>query len=170
MTRRFRTDLSAEYVRRLLDYDPKTGIFRWKERRGDTANAGTIAGNVADNGYVQIYIDGKNYRAHRLAWLCVTGAWPAHQVDHHNMIRSDNRWKNLRAATNGENLCNRLAPKNNTSGFKGVSFNKRNNKWRAYINFDKRRYELGHFGAPELAAAAYAHAAAGLHQEFARTS
>jgi hypothetical protein len=69
--------IDVEFVREVLDYDPQTGIFRWKERKEvpkfwNTKYAGKIAGSL-DDGYINIGINRMIYKAHRLAWFYVYG-------------------------------------------------------------------------------------------------
>lgn len=157
----------AERVRELLDYNPSTGEFTWKIPHG-RSGAGQLAGSPNGEGYIGIKIDGKLYAAHRLAWLHVTGSFPRHLVDHINGIRTDNRFANLRQATNSQNQANAKRPVTNTSGFKGVSFIKRANKWQASIRFEGRQISLGRHRTPEAAHQAYLDAATRYHGEFAR--
>lgn len=89
------------------------------------------------------------------------------QVDHITRNPLDNRIENLRLATQSENHCNRGKFKNNTSGFKGVSWHKYTQKWEAKIMLDGTRKYLGYFDTPEKAALAYNAAARELHGEFA---
>lgn len=162
------TTLTAERARELLIYDPETGAFRWRTSRRK-ASAGAIAGSTDVDGYWQIKIDRRNYRGHRVAWLIMTGAWPPDQVDHENLIPGDNRWANLRLATRSQNQANRGRPRNNTSGAKGVRWNRRAGKWQARIHVRCRERHLGVFDDIKAAAAAYRKAAAEAHGEFARS-
>ncbi len=91
------------------------------------------------------------------------------QVDHINRDGLDNRRANLRLCTHNENQHNRSKQANNTSGYKGVSWCKRNKRWGARIVVDGASYRLGLFDTPEEAHAAYCRAAAFLHGEFARS-
>lgn len=102
------TWLSADLLRHYLHYDPLTGAWTWmnplprsKMRRGDTA------GRIMDNGRRQIRISGSFFYSSRLAWLYMTGEWPADQIDHKNRIKDDDRWDNLREATQSQNSFNR---------------------------------------------------------------
>ena len=91
--------LSANRLRKLLKYDPATGVFRWRVHRG-RPDVGTVAGSIhPPKGYRQICIDGKMYRANRLAWLYMTGKWPKLEIGYINHKTSDTRWANLRAMT-----------------------------------------------------------------------
>lgn len=167
--------MNAEYLRAILDYDPETGQFRWKQRFdvGNAWNArmaGKVAGWVHGDGYVGIGINGAIYQAHRLAWLWMTGKWPDDQVDHRDGNRSNNRFYNLRPATQAENCRNTRRPRNNTSGYKGVCFIKRTQRWRAQIRINRKRIYLGEFDAPEIAYQVYSRAACELHGDFARVS
>ena len=107
--------LTAEFVRTLFDYNSETGVFTRRVSRGKSP-AGSIAGSCGSDGYIRIGIDGRSYRAHRLAWLYVNGFWPTSQIDHVNCIRTDNRASNLREATHGENQTNAAAYRNNKIG------------------------------------------------------
>ena len=157
-----------ELVEQLLDYDPETGIFRWKPNRDRRKPAGKIAGALNRYGYVTIKINGRVCAGHRLAWLVSRKEDPMEsEVDHINGNKADNRKKNLRLASRNQNRYNCPIQKNNTSGFKGVS--PRGNKWRALIYSNGKRYFLGDFPTPELAHMAYCKAAAELHGDFART-
>lgn len=157
-----KADLTAQYVRQILSYDPETGIFRWAiERRPSRFKPGSIAGGLAAKGHIAIKIDGQSYKAHRLAWLYMTGEWPHQQIDHRNRIPADNRFKNLRECTNPVNCQNQGIRKNNASGFAGVHrFHK---KWAASISINMTRIHLGSFDTPEEAAAAYMQAKNRLH-------
>lgn len=154
-------ELTAERLREVLDYDPDTGVFTRKVRTGNV-KIGDVAGSFNGKGYIRIGIDGRLHRAHRLAWLYVTGEWPKDQIDHINGDRGDNRLANLREVNNAENQHNlRKARADNTTGFLGVS--PRYGKFRAYIMVDGKNKHLGCFPTPEAAHAAYLEAKRGLH-------
>src|SRR3569623_1263526 len=152
-----------------LQYDPSTGAFRWRVNICNV-KAGAIAGSRVKKGYLHIRFDKKSYLAHRLAWFWMTGVWPANHIDHKNGKRHDNRWNNLRSATNAENLLNRGMNRNNTSGFKGVSFDKRVGKYSAYLTVQRKRKFLGYFERPDIAHLAYQPALEKASPEFGRSS
>ena len=89
-------------------------------------------------------------------------------VDHIDGDGLNNRRSNLRVATHQQNLHNQRLSRANTSGLKGVVFNKRAGKWQAQIRFNGARKHLGMFATPEKAHTAYAKASAELHGEFGR--
>lgn len=154
--------LTAARLRHLFRYNPETGIFT----RNVSVSAelkGSLAGTRSAKGYLDIAIDRKSYRVHRLAWLYMTGFWPTAQVDHINRDRSDNRWANLREASNAENAQNRSKNSNNSSGHTGVVWDKGSGKWRAQIKKDWKLRYLGVFDSVEEAAEAYISAKAALH-------
>jgi len=157
-------------LRACLNYNPETGVFTWIVSTGPRVHEGDVAGYIdkADGGYSRIRIDGKMYQAHRLAWFYQTGVWPPHQIDHINMDRTDNRWANLRIATQTQNMENRGALATNTSGFKGAHWHKHARKWRAQITVNGKKHHLGHRNTREEAAALYAAAAEKHFGEFAR--
>lgn len=111
-------------------------------------------------------IDGKRtiIRMHRLITQVPSGV----KVDHIDMNRLNNCRNNLRFATQAQNLMNRGAPKNNTSGYKGVSWHTQNRNWRASINLAGKFISLGSFSTKEDAAKAYNEGALKYHGEFAR--
>jgi hypothetical protein len=152
-------------LRALLDYDSKTGEFRWRKRRG-AVKPGDIAGTLVQ-GYRKIEIHGRSYPAHQLAWLCKKGKWCSQMIDHRDLDPSNNRWTNLRQATRSQNNANRRVSSNNACGLKGVSPHQ--GQWRATISKNGRKHYLGNFATPQAAHAAYAKAARKLFGEFART-
>lgn len=119
-----KSTLTAERLRHLLDNSPASGVFIWRISPSPRVKPGEIAGAVNDRGYIKIKIGGKHIPAHRLAFLWMTGQEPTDQVDHINGIRSDNRWGNLRLATPSQNQWNKGPQWNNTSGYRGVSYDK----------------------------------------------
>lgn len=160
--------LTRRRLKELLIYDPRTGIFRWRVRRSGVPIAGMVAGSPGPKGHILITINGRKYKASRLAVFWMTGRWPRQQVDHRDTDPGNDRWKNLRLATNAENCRNRSRFRNNTTGFKGVSFHRLTGKYQAAIRKDYRRIHLGLFGSARAAHEAYKAAANELFGEFAR--
>ncbi|HEJ7990233.1 TPA: HNH endonuclease [Serratia liquefaciens] len=138
------SSLTHEYLRDNLNYNKDTGLFTWMKPR-KRVMVGNYAGCQNIAGYITICIDKKIYRAHRLAWFFVNGEWPAGEIDHINGIKTDNRISNLREATRAENQRNQLAPKTNTSGIKGVSWDKKRKRWLAQCMVDKKLFNIGRF-------------------------
>jgi hypothetical protein len=157
--------ITAEHLRELLNYDPATGVFIWKERRKGV-RVGAVAGSIYSTGYRAIKIDQRHYLAHRLAWLYVRGEWPIVDIDHINRQRADNRITNLRPATRSQNQANVPIWRTSSSGYRGVT-RRRSGRWGAGINAHGRRIELGTFGTPEEASAAYRAAAVAHYGKFA---
>lgn len=122
--------LSCNRLKELLIYNSDTGEFIWKVSRGRRIKINDKAGyKNKNNNSVRIVIDGKNYLAHRLAWLYMTGKWPKNEIDHINNNAFDNKWNNLREATRSQNSFNRKVFSKTNS--KGIHFYK--NKYKAYI-------------------------------------
>lgn len=164
--------ITQEYLRSILHYDPVTGIWLWRWREGvgrgmNERDAGNAAGTIKD-GYLVIMIDGRQLRAHRLAFIYMEGREPIGHVDHHDTNRSNCRWKNLREATVSQNRCNTNKRKDNTSGVKGVSWHSQAQKWRARIQINGRATLIGLFDTIEEADAAYRAKATELFGAFAR--
>jgi hypothetical protein len=161
--------LTAERLRELLNFDATTGEFRWRVTRRGTARAGSVAGTPDGKGYSKITIDGRRYKAHRLALLYMTGSWPAACIDHIDGNPLNNAFENLREATVFQNQHNRRISRNNTSGVKGVCLDRQCGRWQARLSFGGKRYYLGLFDNIEDAAAAIEEARRKYHGAFART-
>lgn len=159
--------ITYQRLRELLIYCPETGKFSWRGVRANRLPEQSV-GWISWNGYHCLGVDNHIYRAHRLAWLYVTGEWPKADIDHINGTRSDNRWNNLREATRGQNLANKRMDSRNTSGFKGVSWSRKCKKWQAHIKVNRKSQFLGFFESKEMAHMAYCEAAAKNFGEFAR--
>ena len=151
----------------LLSYDPETGLFTWLVQRGP-ARAGDVAGCVSSGGYCRIRLDGRLYEGHRLVWLYLFNRAPAHEIDHVNGLRHDNRLVNLREATDSQNQGNRALGRDNKSGFKGVFWRESTERWYAKITYQGKQKHLGSFTDSASAKAAYDQAAGELFGEFAR--
>lgn len=155
--------MTQEELKRLLHYEPATGQFTWRVRLSNRATVGKVAGSKDKLGYVQIGIAGVDYKAHRLAWLYMTGELPSMDIDHINGVTGDNQWSNLRHVThavNGQNT--KSARVNNKSGFLGVvPYGKR---FRAQITLDGWPQHLGYFDDPASAHQAYVSAKRQIHE------
>lgn len=172
-----RADITPELCRQLLRCEPEAGKLFWLPRPAsmfkdslchggvrtaqwaadcwNTNNAGSEAFTAQnESGYHVGAILGHNFRAHRVIWAIVHGVWPAHQIDHDDGNRANNRIGNLKAATNAENHKNEGRPKNNTSGVSGVFWCKQTGRWRATIKVSYKQHHLGRFATIEEAAAA----------------
>lgn len=161
--------LTTAELRERMIYEPDTGLFRWRASPSVwlKIKPGDVAGTRTNQGYWQISIGNRRYRACRLAWLYVTGEWPSLQVDHIDGDRLNNRWANLRLATVAQNQMNTAMRRRNKVGLKGVVQNKAG-RFEAYIKAGGKSRNLGTFATPQLAHAAYAAAAVNLFGEFAR--
>jgi len=159
---------SRQRLEALFSFEPSTGTLRWKRRKGVTE--GRIAGCVGRDGYRRICVDFNDFLAHRLVWVLSFDAPVPHYIDHKNTQKDDNRPENLRAATKSQNGMNRPKQRDNSTGFKGVCFDKSRGLYAATIKRGRVQYNLGRFDNPASAHGAYEKAAAELHGEFARTT
>ena len=151
-------------LREVLDYCPSTGLFRWKKTLSNRALQGAVAGSLKD-GYIVIRYDGVLLRAHRLAYYLHTGNDPADKtIDHKDRCRSNNAIKNLRLADPVQQQGNTPRQVNNSSGLRGVCFDKQKSKWMVRLGGKF----LGYFLDKEEAAAAYEEAATAYFGEFLR--
>lgn len=174
---------SPEVLKRLLRYEPDTGLLFWLGRdrcffptqRAASSWAARFEGKeafarVSEYGYRVGTIFDRHYMAHRVIWAIMTGLWPEHQIDHINCDRADNRFCNLREATRSQNHCNRTLSVRSTTGVKGVCWDASRGKWMAHISLGGRFHNLGRFDDINAAAAAYAAASSNLHGEFGRVA
>ncbi len=155
--------ITQERLKEVLRYEPDTGNFIWLISPRFNVPIGTIAGSENSVGYINIRIDTKLYPAHRLAWLYMTGSFPNQDLDHIDRVRTNNKWSNLREATDSQNYLNTAKRHQNKSGFKGVSWKKRNRKWQVQLCGDY----LGLFSDIREAALAYNKEALARFGEFA---
>ena len=164
--------LTQERLKELLNYDPETGEFTWREDRGGK-KAGEPAG-CKKRTYIAISVDDKVYRAHLLAWLYTTGEWPHPFLDHKDLNKHNNAFDNLREATKSQNMANVGLIASNKSGLKGVSRYRAGERygkpWQASIRDNGKSKHLGHFANAEQAHAAYCAAAEIIFGEFARAA
>ena len=145
--------ITKEQLKSRLHYTPETGIFIWLSGKGGTVK-GSVAGYTNTDGYVMIKVMRNLYRAHRLAWLYMTGIMPPELIDHSNRIKHDNRFCNLSLADKSKNAKNTKLPVNNTSGIIGVYWKKDKRKWHAQMKIDGIKNHLGYFDNIEDAAKA----------------
>lgn len=144
--------LTQERLKEVLHYNPDTGIFTWIARAAYNTHVGSQAGNHCKvSGYIRIGIDGRSYRASRLAVLYMTGRWPRRIVDHKDRNRANNRWLNLREASYSQNNSNITARTKSGSSVPGVYWYADREKWRAIITVNRKMVSLGYYPELELA-------------------
>lgn len=173
---------TPDVLRQLLDYDPATGKLYWKPRPFDmfatprsfgiwnTRFAGKEAFTaIKGSGYLHGKIFGRLHLAHRVIWAISTGAWPINQIDHRDGDRLNNAIENLRESNHSQNMHNQSNRVTNKSGYKGVSWDKKGNKFRAQISVNSKKIHLGCYETAEEAYLAYCVAADKYHGDFART-
>ncbi len=140
-----RSGVTANQVRKLFTYDSDEGHLRWAVSR-QKINIGDVAGykNTSD-GYWYVGFDYNEFLAHRVIWLWVTGEWPKSQIDHWDGDRVNNKWINLREATNSLNGRNKTKPQSNnkSTGIRGIDIRRR--KYRVRINIDGKEIVVGRF-------------------------
>lgn len=130
----------------MFDYNEDTGVLSWKcSPRNGKGKVGNEAGCINGSGYRQVYIRGKLYLVHRLAWFFKYGAFPKTIIDHINRNKLDNRISNLRCASKQLNASNTLNYSHNKSGVKGVYWCTRSKRWRSAIKVNQKQIHLGFF-------------------------
>lgn len=151
-----RDRISHEDLKFWVTYSPDTGEFVWRRGKFKGRRAGTAPTKTRQ--YRRVSIESVEYLEHVLAWFYMTGSWPKGQVDHWDRDSSNNKWRNLRDVTPEVNAQNKGHYRNNTSGFKGATYCRRNGKWSAKIKRDGRQKWLGYHPTAAQAHAAYVEA------------
>ena len=126
-----------------LSYDCNNGFILYKSKR--------VGSMDKARGYRSVNVDRKRYREHRLAWFLYYGNLPNENIDHINHKKDDNRISNLRLATPNENGKNQSLHRSNKSGFNGVHFDKRRNKWAVAIHVDGKTIRIGRYNNMDAA-------------------
>ena len=170
----------AAYLRECFAYNPITGVLTWRKRprrhftikriwlTWTTRYAMNTAGRLTQKGHIGIVLNGTTFFSHRIIWKLMTGREPLITIDHANGKPSDNRWRNLRAATIRQQSWNSRINKDNTSGYRGVS--KIGNRWMVRIRtLNNERIYLGCYPTAAAAGAVYVAASRQLHGEFYRS-
>lgn len=160
-----------DVLRKLLDYDPKTGKLTWKVRdvemfshcrrspilicaKWNKKHSGKETfTTVTPYGYKMGSVGGIKCLAHRVIWKWMTGEDPK-TIDHINGNGLDNRFENLRNVDMATNSKNVAIHKSNKSGFTGVCWSSRSSRWRAYITVNDKQFYLGMFQDKRAAVAA----------------
>jgi hypothetical protein len=157
--------ITQEQAIKFFEY--KDGILYWKSmpyKRNDLI--GTEAGTL-DRDRKQITINKKHYKTHRLVYLMFHGYMPK-EVDHIDNNPLNNRIENLRPANRSEQCCNTRIRKDNTSGIKGVSWDKSRNKWVVTVTKNKKTVYTNRFIDLELAQLVAIEARDKFHGDFAK--
>jgi HNH endonuclease len=141
---KIRNDITSEYIKTMVSYDPETGLFKrltvGSKKPSQKPNSG---------GYLRIRIDAVSYKAHRLAWLYHHGKWPEGEIDHINGNRADNRIENLRDVTHTENQRNQKMDRGEPS-LNGNGTVYRASRGNGWIAAHRKNY-LGYFPSQEMA-------------------
>jgi hypothetical protein len=161
--------ITQEELKRLFSYDPETGDFTRLVKTCSKVKVGDTPQGLNNYGYKRVRIDGRIYYQHRLVFLYTEGEVPAY-VDHVNGDKADNRWSNLRPTTPRDNARNTGKRSNNTSGYKGVCWCKRRQRWVARIRVESLQKHLGYFTTKKEAYRAYCKAAHKYHGDFANVT
>jgi len=158
MTTQTEIPLTRGYVARVDPEDfERVAVFRWHA----TDRGGIYAAR-------NIRVDGHPTKVSMHRFIMAAGS--GFVVDHINGDTLDNRKANLRVCTQRQNCRNQRPPRSNSSGFKGVSFDRDSGKWKAYIRHNGRLHNLGRHATAEEAAQAYNVAARERFGEFAEVN
>ncbi len=155
MSPRTMITVTHQRVLELLDYDPETGLFAWKNKHYRQRNGDDQPGSISPNGRRYILVDRKQCVANRLAWFHVTGEWPIDNVVPKNGDYLDTRFGNLRLETQAETVQKSKSRAGTVSGTRGVVWDGDRNKWQALITHKGEVIHLGRFDTKEDASRAY---------------
>lgn len=146
-------------------YDADSGLLWWANRKPGRVLSNSC-GTLNKNGYMYVRFNSRLYTLHRLIWKMLTGREPDH-IDHINGCRIDNRIKNLREVTRNQNNRSIGLTRANRTGYIGVFYSKRYNRWMASISVNKKKISLGMFVDKRTAVETYNRKAMEIHGEFA---
>ena len=125
--------LSHSELLERLSYNPGTGEVHWTRSPLNRAVVrGKRAGTINARGYRVIGLDGVSWFEHRLIWYYMTGEIPEEGIDHRDRNSANNRWKNLRQASQSQNGENR--------GFTGLSWHSRDQYWNVCLQKNGKRF------------------------------
>ncbi len=124
---------TIEILNELFNYDPGTGILTRAMTMASNAKAGAAVGAVDRYGYLKARVMHKEFKVHRLIWKMIHGVDPVGEIDHIDGNPANNRADNLRLASRGENAHNTRLFRNNSSGHKGVSWDRNSGRWDAQL-------------------------------------
>jgi hypothetical protein len=156
------TDLIADEARRRWDYDPDTGVLRWKISPVNSVKIGDVAGQIPiSDGYLKVRWNGKAFSVHRIIWLIVYGEWPPDKIDHINGDRIDNRIANLRCVSVRQNSQNKQCHRDGHLAGTKRDARRRKNPWQAAVTIEGKRKHLGCFPTQQQAYEAYVRALEG---------
>jgi hypothetical protein len=148
-------------------FEYQSGKLFYKKREGCMKKGSEVGTKNAD-GYIKTLINRKPYLAHRIIFMMHHGYLPKY-LDHIDGNPGNNKIENLRPVTYSQNNLNRGKQKRNTSGFKGVTWVKTENRYSARIAINGKRLFLGYFDDPKKAHEAYCEAAKEYEPNFVRT-
>lgn len=137
--------MNQQILKELLTYDNKSGVFIWKVKPSKKVKAGSVAGTLSLQGYIKIRIFGKEYRAHRLAWMYEYGEFPNGILDHIDQNKLNNSINNLRIVSISENGHNTKLYSTNKSGHKNVFWDKRVGKYSVSLCFNNKPKRIGYY-------------------------
>ena len=157
--------ITQEILKTLVHYNPDTGIFTAIGPTRGGIVEGTILGSKDKKGYLLIMLLNKRYKAHRLAYLYMLGRFPHNLVDHKDRNKTNNKWNNIREASDSENQQNKIEAQSNneSSGLLGVSYSAKLGRYRARIQINHVVHYLGLFKTAQEAHAKYLEAKLNLH-------
>jgi hypothetical protein len=156
--------ITQDLIKELFEY--KDGQLYWKNPTSSRCKSGQVAGAIGKRGYWRVGVNYKHYTTHRIVFLLFHGYLPK-LIDHIDGNCLNNKIENLREATTSENLRNSKLSAKNTSGTKGVTWDKQTKSWSVGIMVNYKQIRIGRFKDLELAQLVAQEARNKYHKEFA---
>jgi len=157
--------ITKDYLNYLFDY--KNGELFWKNPKSNRVKIGQKAGSKNNKGYFKTAINGKYFLNHRIIFMIHYGFLPK-MIDHIDNNSENNFIENLRPATRSENQHNSKISQNNTSGIKGIYWNKKSKKWKTQFKLNNKKMYFGEYNDIDYAKFVIDAMRYKYHKEFAR--
>ena len=166
------TMITQDKLKELFEYSTDGNLI-WKVQKAKRTKIGSIAGwintDVHRQKYMNVELDGKSYKLHRIIFMYHYGFMPK-RIDHVDGNRLNNRIENLREATASQNAMNSSVRNHSKSGIKNVFLDKASNKWRVQFKINGKNYSFGSYNDLEIADLVAQEARSKYHGAFARNN
>jgi hypothetical protein len=148
-------------------YEYRDGSLFWKVANSNVVKIGDRAGYITKHGYRKVMMNGRQLYEHRVIFFMHNGYMPK-EIDHIDGNKLNNKIENLREVTHSQNAMNVKKFVTNTSGVKGVCWDKARKKWMVRISVNNKCINIGRYDDLELAELVAIEARDKYHNQYAK--